>query len=84
MLLLMDQRDMVKRFRSDGERVKKHRNFLHRDVTCDKRTHRETAVAKDTDDDDLRKPLDGEPLGALRVPVAPLTHLKHTNKHEPH
>ena len=35
-------------------------------------------VAKDTDHDNLGKPLDGQPLGGLCTPVAPLTHLEHT------
>lgn len=34
------------------------------------------SVAKDTDHYDLRKPVDGQPLGALRPPVTSLTHLE--------
>lgn len=33
-------------------------------------------VAKDTDHYNLRKPVDGQPLGALCPPVTPRTHLK--------
>ncbi len=66
------------------ETVKYH-NLLHHDITCFvSLVHQVRAVAKDTDHNNLRKPLDGQPLGAFCMPVTPLTHLKDTNKHMHH
>lgn len=84
-LLLIDHRDVVNRFRSAGRLLSSITTFSTVTYLAEKTSRKKKKkkfVAKDTDDNHLWEPLDGQPLGALSVPVATFAHLKHKNTHQ--